>query len=81
MPHKPYWLRELPETARWLEAMEVDGVETQPFLDRKEVQMLFRVSPRTAQRLMKRAGGVQIANSFVVYRRQLLARHIPTRRS
>ena len=67
MPHNPYWLRELPAIERTLEAL------TEPILDRRAIERLFRVSQAEAGRILRRVGPVRAGNANVVFRRQVLA--------
>jgi hypothetical protein len=66
MPHQPYWYREIPAILRWLEAI------SDPLLDRRGIQTIFRVSQTEAQRILKRVGAMHLGSTYVVTRWQLL---------
>ncbi len=67
MPRKPQWYREFGTIERNLAAI------ADPFLDRRAIELLFRVSQTEAGRIMRRIGAVQAGASNVVLRRQALA--------
>jgi hypothetical protein len=66
MPHQPYWHREIPAILHWLEAI------TDPLIDRRGIQTIFRVSQTEAQRILKRVGAMHLGSAYVVTRWQLL---------
>ena len=67
MPRKPHWYRDLPTIERNLVAI------ADPFLDRRAIERLFRVSQTEAGRIMRRIGATLAGASYVVLRRQTLA--------
>lgn len=66
MPAQPYWYRRIPSIRHWLEAID------DPFIDRRGVEIIWQVSPRDAQRILRRAGAVRLGNVNVAIRWRLL---------
>jgi hypothetical protein len=62
MAHKPYWYREIPEKLRWLDAI------SDPILDRRAIQTVFKVSKAGATRIMLQIGATPAGSSLVVLR-------------
>lgn len=67
MPRKPQWYREFPTIERNLTAI------ADPFLDRRSIELLFRVSQTEAGRIMRRIGPIQAGHAYVVPRPKVLA--------
>jgi hypothetical protein len=66
MPARPQWFHQV---AAAQEALRASAALV---IDRAGIQKLFRVSPRTAVRLMNRFGGYQAGRTFLIGREELI---------
>jgi hypothetical protein len=66
MPSRPQWFQQLPSA---LDALRASSALV---IDRTGLQKLFRVSPRTAVRLMNQFGGYQSGRNFLISREDLI---------
>jgi hypothetical protein len=67
MPSRPQWFHQVADAEEALRASSA------LVIDRTGIEKLFRVSPRTAVRLMNRFGGYQAGKTFLIGRLELIA--------